>query len=281
MKNAKALYVSNPEYDALPELRRSAAWDFFEDGPEVYAGKYVDGLIPREETPAMRLGTYSHYSVLEPELWTKLAAPVDLATRGSKAWGAHSAKCYEEGRIALLAKELTQVNAITEAFRGCKLAQRWLETADTIESTATATDDSGIAVKIRKDITRGHVVIDLKTSSDPTPDGFRHSVEKYGYWYQAAFYLMVEAALRGCSVDELSFATIVVEKTVPHRVAIYELGPEWIEPGIAAVRHTLDELAREQEKQQWMSEWNGTPTMLMPSPYFEKKVFDRIGGAGC
>ncbi len=280
--NAKAVEMTVEEYNAAPQLRRSAAWTRFDKGPEIYEATHVTGTIPSEETQALRMGTWIHYGVLEPDVWEDLARPVKLPTKRSKSWSEHEEECKAAGKIALLQSEHDQVAAVTNAFRRCKRAQHWLETADAIEKTIVAEANVAgqvIGVKARLDIRRRGAVIDLKSTAEPTPESFGKSITSYGYWYQAAWYLMAEAAASDMDVEELTFVALAVEKTEPHRVAIYELGPEWWMPGVDAVRWTLEQLAREQEAGTWVSEWNGRPTMLVPPPWFESFVSDRTGGA--
>lgn len=279
--SAQLIAMSVGEYNESPALRRSAAWTYWDKGPEMFEGQHVTGVIPHDDAAALRFGTWAHYSILEPDYWAEWAAPCTVGNRNAKTWVAHEAECMLDGRIPLLKKEHDQVARVTEAFRRCKRAQRWLETADAVEETIIAESTAGASTKTRIDLRRSRLVADLKTTSDPTPDGFSKSITKYGYWYQASWYLMAEAAVLGCDVRDLTFATIAVEKTEPYRVAIYELGPEWWEPGIAAVQWTLDQLAREREAGKWQSEWNGRPTMLTPPSWFERSVLDRIGGERC
>jgi len=283
-QNASAVEMTVGEYNAAPRLRRTAAWERYDEGPEVFEGKHVSHTIPQEETAAMRMGTWIHYSILEPQVWAELASPIAASSRRVKKWQEHDAQCALDGRIALLKSEHDQVARITDAFRACKRAQHWLDTADAVERTVTAEATVGgqtIGTKARLDILRGRLVADLKSTSDPTPRGFAKSVADYGYWYQAAWYLGHEAALRGCDIADLAFAAIAVEKTAPFRVAIYELGPDWWGPGVDAVRWTLEQLAHEQETNTWASEWNGRPTMLIPPNWLKASVQERIGGAGC
>ena len=68
-----------------------------------------------------------------------------------------------------------------------------------------------------------NILVDIKTTSDASPDGFRSSAYKYGYDRQASFYL------DGFGADQFWF--IVIEKSAPYNMAIYSCSDEFLEEG--------------------------------------------------
>lgn len=94
--------------------------------------------------------------------------------------------------------------------------------------------ETGIPCRIRPDwIIQdifGRIIglADLKTTDDASKEGFRRSVEKYGYDLQAAFYVDAIKQLIG---RELPFFFIAVEKKAPHSVAVYRADDEMLETG--------------------------------------------------
>lgn len=92
---------------------------------------------------------------------------------------------------------------------------------------AVFSEIDGVAVKCKCDYLRdGAAIIDLKTTEDA--GDFNRSIAKWGYAQQAAWYMDVLAAA-GHPVR--AFIFVVVEKTAPYAVALYELSDEWLQIG--------------------------------------------------
>lgn len=94
-------------------------------------------------------------------------------------------------------------------------------------------DDTGLECKMRADRLVevpgfGLVCVDLKTTTDASPEGFARAVNKFGYHIQAAFYLE-GLARAGMSCER--FVIIAVESDAPHCVAAYALDDDAMEQG--------------------------------------------------
>jgi exodeoxyribonuclease VIII len=72
-------------------------------------------------------------------------------------------------------------------------------------------------------------IIDLKTCTDASPDGFGRDAYNLGYLLQAAFYLDGYHLATGNNLKRFMF--IAMEKSAPYITAVYELTPEQIEMG--------------------------------------------------
>ena len=87
------------------------------------------------------------------------------------------------------------------------------------------------------DQTDGVHVIDLKTTTDASADGFAHACGTYGYHIQAAFYMDGIWANREQSFsnlkqfNQITFTFIAIEKTPPYAIGIHQLHPVFIEQG--------------------------------------------------
>jgi hypothetical protein len=64
------------------------------------------------------------------------------------------------------------------------------------------------------------ILVDIKTTTDASPSGFKLSVKKYSYDRQSAYYS------DGFNADRFIF--IVIEKTAPYNMGIYECSGETI-----------------------------------------------------
>jgi hypothetical protein len=100
------------------------------------------------------------------------------------------------------------------------------------ETTHMWTDAStGLECKCRPDwlTDDGSIVVDLKTTKDASPRGFKQSVANYRYHVQAAWYLHGLEQATGKRPDQFIF--ICVESTAPYAVAVYAADAEMIERG--------------------------------------------------
>ena len=109
----------------------------------------------------------------------------------------------------------------------CEQAVRWIE--EQAEVLSKAMRD--------KIACGGTLIVDLKTSADPTPQGFAKSVVNFGYHRQAAWYLDGHAAATGN--DAVGMVFIVVGKEPPHDVACYELDYEAITLVVNRIKRTF------------------------------------------
>lgn len=173
--------------------------------------------IEREQSAAMRLGTLAHCALLEPAALDLRYAVTDLDRRGTKAWDAEALAAG--GRELIKRDEWETALAMRDAVHAHAAASALLADAIT-ERTLTWTDpETGVPCKARLDI-YGVCPADLKTAADASPHGWGKAAIKDGYYLQAVHYLEGCRAL-GLNADGMPF--VVVEKSFPHVVEVYEL----------------------------------------------------------
>ena len=110
----------------------------------------------------------------------------------------------------------------------------------------------------RKDIA---TLIDLKTTVDPSPEGFAKQAANFGYHIQDQFYRRV-MTLAGHEIDRFVF--IAVGKSAPHKVGVYELNWRTLEEGNAAVKYALEAYAHAQETGLWNYGYEELQTLEIP-----------------
>lgn len=174
----------------------------------------------REETPAMRIGTLTHMSVFQPELYADrvvIAPIVDRRTKeGKSIW--EQFKIENEGKDIITHDEASQIHAMTQSVRQHPVVKKLLNTGAAEVSLFAKID--GILMKGRLDYVTNETILDLKTTEDATPAGFARSVANYRYHVQAAHYLALGKEL---GMNLTRFLFIAVEKEAPYAVAVYEL----------------------------------------------------------
>lgn len=269
-------------YHGLDVVSRSRL-EVLRSSPALYFARYLAAEpLPDEDTPALRHGRWLHAATLEPDRWTRtwcrqpeplakpdlshLGAPSSKAYRaGLAAW---RAKCDEHlerelaGRIGLPADEHELVLAMAAAIAEHPGASQLVSGARGVsERTAFWRDaETGVLMRGRLDrVLEGDLVVDVKTTSTPDPDGFGKACGRYGYHRQAACYLDAALAITG---RPHRFRFVVVHNAPPFEVAVYGLDDYAVERGREQYRSALAELARRERDNDWLAEWQRHPQEL-------------------
>lgn len=255
------------EYFADSRTSRSDL-ELFRKSASIYFGVKA-GTLTLKETAALRRGQLLHLAVLEPAEYERrvvIAPETDDDFRGTgakarrEAWKAELARWRaglptdaivmapddpELGRIAgMVAALRSKKTAAAKAARGLlfgaggesELAVTWRD-----EDPELA-QPMGCRARLDRLLVRtSALVVDLKTSEDPSADAFSTAIARYGYHRQAAWYCHAGHALVGTSLPR--FAFVVVRSEPPHEVAVYELEAEAIAAGDHENRQTLRALS--------------------------------------
>lgn len=197
--------------------------------PAHFYGLQLDPNRPPEgpPTPALLNGTLTHCAIFEPEAFERRyvvqPAGLDGRTKDGKAWLAEHAALEVitvEQRDAAL-RQAAAIRALPEmaALLSDGVGERsvfWLD------------DETGELCKCRPDWTHpagdGVILVDGKTTTDASPEGFGRAIWNFGYWLQAAWYSDGYEAATGVSV--LGFVIAAVESAWPHAAAAYMLGDD-------------------------------------------------------
>lgn len=215
-------------YDALVALNFSGAKELLKS-PAHYQSYLARN---REETKALRVGSYVHALVLEPaKAVTKFAvAPeCDKRTKEGKAIFADWEATKPEGATVMTAEEAVMCEAVANAMSNARNA---LGITFTETELMFLSDDNGVPVKTAIDaIGSDGYLYDLKTTEDASPQGFLKAVRAYRYNLQA--YVYRTAFERAFKQRPLGFRFIVCEKEPPYATAVYEIGPELMSYAVA------------------------------------------------
>ena len=252
------LTLSNEAYHAGPGISKSSL-DLVARSPLHYWEKKIG---PRKEvafdTAAMRLGTLAHLAILEPELLGTSVVVAPEVNRRTKAGKAEYDAALEEaaanGLQLVPRKDLDTVVEMRRAIGKHRLASELLK-GGTREGSFFWTDEmTGQLCKCRPDLINreGRFAIDLKTTTDASPDAFKRSAAKYRYGVQAAWYSYGAGECLGYTCVD-TFVILAVESVPPYGVALYELGQDWIMGGQMMYRRDLNALARCLEADEWPS----------------------------
>lgn len=254
--------VPNADYHAGPGVSKSGL-DKVAQSPLHYWAAYLDpNRQPREETPAMKVGTAIHAAVLEPDVFRDgyLPAPrIDKRTKAGKEMYADLQAIAESKNAILLdADDYAACVAIADQVR-LHPAARALFREGAAEQSAFWTDaETGVLCKARPDWLMPGAILDVKSTENASPGGFQRSVANYRYHVQAAWYLDGLAAATGDRLQAFIFCCF--EKTPPYACAFYYADADMIELGRREYRKALrvyaDCLAADK--------WPGYPVEILP-----------------
>lgn len=231
--------------------------------PELFHGRYVTGIYPQETTKAMELGTMLHAAVLLGEPLPIIPADVlnkDGHCKGG-AWlewkAQHDEPCLKEADAEPLV-------AMMNSIQGNPAAAQLLAQPGATEEPLFFEDRlTGLPLKGKVDkiaeFPDGLVVIDLKTTSDPSADGFAKSAASFKYHRQAAFY----TDLVTWTIDPPeAFIFICVRNVPPYECVVYECSEEMLRQGREENTLAKADLKRRLETGDWHGASHGKVEIL-------------------
>lgn len=192
---------------------------------------------PFEESEALEFGTWFHRCVLEPETlegaYHIKPEGMSFATKDGKAW-----RAAHQDRPIIEAKDIRAIQGMTRSLHANPDFMK-LFRGGTSEQSLFATDDKGVLRKGRFDRlhTSGNFIIDLKSCESAKPAKFQKTIERYGYYRKAAWYIDLANL---CGMKKEAFIFAAVEKEPPYLCQLYDLDQEDIALGADENERLLD-----------------------------------------
>lgn len=237
------LDMPEAEYHSGPELSSTGAKAIL-DSPALF---HWNQTHPQEHKAAYDLGSAVHAKVLgvgwgiqELEFDNYRSKPAQTARDEAR----------EAGLIPMLKHELTEAEDMAEAVLAQPLARALFEQEDGhAEVSMFGTDpDTGVRLRGRFDYLGKHAV-DLKTTAGRADErGFAGSVASYKYHVQRGHYLHLHELITG-EAKEMVF--VMVEKTPPYLVAVWQLSRDFAEMGEKEARVARERYAACVESGEW------------------------------
>lgn len=235
--------MTNDEYHADTSAISASGLKLFLRSPAHYYAAYLDpNRVERQPTPAMRLGTATHCAILEPPRFNAEYAVIpDSIDRRTKEGKQAYVDLLATGAELVTSDDMARIMNMACAFRDNTIARALFEMPHQVEQSIFATIN-GVACKCRPDFmtTDGLLVMDVKTTSDASPEGFGKSAWNLGYHIQAAFYRRVISEATGTTPD---FVFGCVESEQPHLVAFYSTPPYLLEYADKLIDDALERFA--------------------------------------
>lgn len=259
--------MDNADYHAHPAVSKSHL-DLIARSPLHYWARYVDpNRLAPEPSPQMRLGTALHTHVLELSRWDEEIAVAPVCDRRTKA-GKDAFASFEAssaGKTVITADDADVVMQMGRSIMRHPGAAMLLGLPGKAETTHMWTDATyGVECKCRPDwlTNDGSIMVDLKTTRDASPRGFRQSIASFRYWVQAGWYMHGVQAATGKRPDQFIF--ICVETTAPYAVAVYAADAEMIDRGYEQAMFDLGKLATCSAADSWPSYSDQIETISLP-----------------
>lgn len=229
-----------------------------------------------KQTAAMFMGSATHCAILEPDSFAKQYVIMpDGKDRRSREYKDLAAEFGADNVLSV--SDAHQIQMMQKAVRGNPVAHKWLyEQPGRNELSVYAKDpETGVLVRCRFDrlLDRGFSP-DLKTTTDASPRGFSNAIAKYGYAFQAAFYLDTYYWATGDVLDGFGF--IAVESKAPHNVMCYRLDDESIEIGRNQYRAALNTYANCLESGVWDGYDGASEEQLIGLPFWALEQNDEV-----
>lgn len=266
MENIGLIYdMPNADYHATPAVSNTVLSSMARSPAHCFVLHVADDRRKMATSPAFFAGTLAHCAILEPAalLDRYMLKPdgLDMRTKEGKAWKA----AMPAGVLTIDADEYANALAQRDAVQGVPELSELLATGTAEVSAFWRDDETGLQCKCRPDwvhtLSDGRVILlDVKTTTDASPQQFTRAVWRYGYHRQAAWYSAGYARAAGVEVAGFVFASVT--SAYPFIAAAHTLDDDYMRIGQDECRRLLDEYA----DCKLTGRWPAYPGMNLLSP---------------
>lgn len=184
------------------------------------------------DTNALIFGRAFHWAILEPEKFEEKTHIFTGKVRRGKAWDEFKEEYDKDANCILLQNEYNDLKCMQDVIMSNAECQELLYGGKNEAVSCWEDEDSGVFCKGKADKVKKDCVIDLKTTASGEFHSFKGSAYKYGYNRQSAFYMD--------GFNKNSFIFIVIEKSSPYNLYIYECSENFIESGRDEYKNLLN-----------------------------------------
>lgn len=265
MTESDARQMTQEEYRALDAVNQSRL-KTLQVSPELYCGRYVTGTIPPiKATPAMVFGSTVETYLRTGDHGCTLVPPEVLTSNGhrrGKAWEEWR-DAQDSGRELLIQSEwndrrIPDLERIAANIDAHEKARLLIRESEWHWRNVWCDASTGLTCKVEIDCVYhgldSHVLADLKTTSDTSPEAFARQAANLGYDIQAAFYVDAYAEQHGRS---LPYVLVCVRNVEPYDVEVYRMDDAFVDIGRRKYRSLIEDLARRVRQNDWKSATHG------------------------
>lgn len=216
-------FVTNSQLGLIK--RSPATYQYYRENPSV-----------RPVTKALNFGRAFHMCMLEHDKYEKevvVEPDVNKRTKVGKEKYQEFLTMHD-GMTILTLDEYESLKGMRNKLTASTEAMDLLSGGIAEQVNVWNNKDSNVPCKGKADYWNKdkRILVDIKTTQDSSPEGFRKSAYKYGYDRQASFYL------DGFQADEFWF--VVIEKSAPYNMAIYNCSEDFLLEGRSKYQQLLN-----------------------------------------
>jgi exodeoxyribonuclease VIII len=219
---------------------------------------------PIAPTPQMFAGTLCHCAFLEPEEFhSRYVVGPEVSTKAAREWKEFVAA--NPDREPITQKQHDTAWAQAESLRAHPVIAELMSGMGIAERAIYWTDpETGVLCKAKPDWAHlcgtsarpAAILLDAKTTSDASPEGFAKAIANFGYHTQADWYCWGYEQATGTPCEGMVFA--VVENEFPYACAAYMVDDEGLRIARERNRRALNLYAECERK----ANWPGYPSEL-------------------
>ena len=213
--------LTNQAYFRLPGVSSHALLELQRSPLHCWA-KYLDpDRVDEEPTAALRFGTLIHALALTPDTFGDEFVLADL-NRRTRAGQAEYAALAESGKRVVSREEYAAALEIVQAIQRHPVAGTLFKAGEPEKVLTVAREPHRLPLKGRLDwLNPQPAIVELKTASDASREGFLRAVYRHGYHLSAAYYRMLVGRATGTPETDIPHTFVVVEPKPPYAVAVY------------------------------------------------------------
>lgn len=245
-----------------------------------YATSYLNpDRLPEEPKDHFSFGKAAHTLLLGEEGFRDqfVTRPDEWDSWRTKASQEWKAAQIAAGRTVLNPQDVVAIRHIAKQLAADPLVQSGILQGKVEHSIIWQDKVTGVWLKSRPDVipSADGVLVDLKTTTDASPEAVVNSIKTYGYALQGALAGMGMEATLGIKMTD--FVLVWIEKSAPYAVSISPVDPEWIYWARRQLRRAIDTFAKCVETNEWPG-YSGEATAFMPT--WLKKRFEEQAETG-
>lgn len=208
----------NEQYHADKSRISKSGTDDINKTPRHYQFKHLEGN-QTEPTKPMIFGSAFHSYILERDKFNNefVVIPhfVGKGSRDKK----QTFELENSHKTIITMDDMKTIMGMYKSIQDHPIASKLINQYGLVEKQFNWTDpETGAKCKCKPDKIVGKYDIDLKSTDDASPNGFKFSAKKFRYHVQAAFY---HDGLKANNIEVNTMVFIAVEKTAPYLVGLY------------------------------------------------------------
>lgn len=240
MKSEIIEKMSWEDYKSHPALNHSKLKNLFP--PNTPADFFYKEQNPKKSSIAQDFGTAIHIAIFEPNEWSDrviIEPSIDRRTQAGKEKYA-SFIASSEGKIILTEEQFLSCKMISDNVKKHHILSKLIHRKHCSYETSGFFTYKDVKLKFRTDciLNDKNIILDVKTTRDPTERGFVRSVIDYNYDSQAAFYLAGMREITGKLFR--NFIWIAIENIQPHKIYLYEPSDAFIMRGMRLIDDAIE-----------------------------------------